>query len=74
MLTASERQQRASIAARRRHHGSDPETDRLAREFRAERLAAHIRRTVDAAPPLTSEQRERLAMLLRPSAQSGDAA
>jgi hypothetical protein len=30
-------------------------------------LAEHIRRLVDAAPPLTSTQRDRLALLLRSS-------
>ncbi len=33
----------------------------------AERLADCIRETVDAAPPLTAEQRDKLALLLRPS-------
>jgi hypothetical protein len=28
---------------------------------------AHIRALVDAAPPLTAEQRDKLAMLLRPT-------
>lgn len=37
----------------------------------AQRLADHIRRTVDSAPPLTDEQCSRLATLLRPPA--GDA-
>jgi hypothetical protein len=36
--------------------------------MRAERLAEFIARTVDAAPPLTESQRERLAALLRPTA------
>lgn len=31
----------------------------------AERLADYIRKTVDAAPELTTEQRDRLALLLR---------
>lgn len=31
----------------------------------AERLAEHIRRIVDEAPPLSPEQRDRLATLLR---------
>lgn len=39
------------------------------RDLAAARLADYIRRTVDAAPPLTPEQRDRLAVLLR-----GDAA
>jgi hypothetical protein len=42
---------------------------------RAERLADHIRRTVDALPPLTEAQRNRLAQLLRdPASDSGGAA
>lgn len=32
--------------------------------MKAERLADYIARTVDAAPPLNPEQRERLARLL----------
>ena len=38
-------------------------------------LAAYVRRTVDAWPPLTPEQRDRLAVLLRPSTDpsGGDA-
>lgn len=38
------------------------------RDYAAEKLAAYIKRTVDAAPPLTDEQRGRLAQLLRPAA------
>jgi hypothetical protein len=33
--------------------------------MRAERLADYIKRTVDAAPPLTNAQRDRLALLLK---------
>lgn len=66
MLTATERRQRARLAALRRHHGDDdPQVVELSREFRADRMADYIIRTVDAAPPLTSEQRARLASLLR---------
>jgi type II secretory pathway predicted ATPase ExeA len=43
----------------------------LRRQLKAERLAEYITRTVDAMPPLTNEQRDRLALLLRPG---GDAA
>lgn len=32
---------------------------------RAAEYQAHIRRIVDAAPPLTDEQRERIAAILR---------
>lgn len=42
----------------------------LRRELKAARLAEYITRTVDAAPELTPEQRDRLAVLLR----GGDAA
>jgi len=35
------------------------------RNLRAERLADYITKTVDAAPPLTPAQRDRLALLLK---------
>lgn len=45
---------------------ADPgEIDLERRNLRAARLADYIRKTVDAAPPLTVEQRDRLAVLLR---------
>jgi len=51
----------------RRHHGLDhPDTRAAERDLAAAKLAAHIARVVDAAPPLTPEQRDRLAALLRP--------
>lgn len=31
----------------------------------AERMAAHVKRVVDAAPPLTPGQRDKIAALLR---------
>ncbi len=40
------------------------------RELNFHQLEAHIRRVVDAAPPLSSEQRERLAVLLTPGAET----
>lgn len=40
----------------------------LRRQLKAERLAEYIKATVDAAPALTNEQRDRLAALLRPLA------
>jgi hypothetical protein len=47
----------------------DPDADvtELRRQLKAERLEEHIKNLVDAAPPLTDEQRARLAALLRPS-------
>ena len=42
----------------------DPELLDARRNLAAENLAAFIERTVDAAPPLTAEQRAKLAGLL----------
>jgi len=56
-------------AARRWHR---PDADDLARALTEARLTDYITRTVAAAPPLTSDQRDRLALLLRPT--SGAAA
>lgn len=51
----------------------DPHADvrELRRQLKAERLEEYITRTVDASPPLTPDQRDRLALLLR---SGGDAA
>lgn len=45
---------------------ADPAADvtELRRQMKAERLEEHIRRIVDEAPPLTEEQRVRLASVL----------
>jgi len=43
------------------------DTDQTA-ALEAERLAERIKRIVDAAPPLTGEQRAKLALLLQPEA------
>lgn len=52
---------------------SDPDSDvtELRRQLKAERLEEHIKRVVDAAPPLNDEQRVRLAHLLHPTAAGG---
>lgn len=42
------------------------ELHRLRTEYRAARAAEYIERVVDAAPPLTNEQRCQLALLLAP--------
>lgn len=50
------------------HHGPDaPETQEARAELRALALEDHIRKVVDAMPPLTEGQRSRLAALLQPS-------
>ncbi|MGH3511658.1 MAG: hypothetical protein ACRDRB_05200 [Pseudonocardiaceae bacterium] len=56
----------SSVAAVERHHGpDDPRLPELRRDLRAAELEEHVRRLVDAAPPLTPAQRDRLAALLR---------
>jgi len=63
--------ERARIASLSRSRtDDDPELIDARRNLRAERLAEYIKNTVDAAPPLSTEQRNRLALLLR----GGDAA
>ena len=64
-MTPDERTARARVAAFHRHHPGDPKTAQLGAGFKADRLALHIARVVDAAPPLSPEQRDRLALLLR---------
>lgn len=66
-------QERAKLAAHKRHH-PDADDSALRRDLRAARLADYITRTVDQAPALSGEQREKLALLLRPSQVSGDTA
>ncbi len=63
--------ERARVAALSRDRApDDPELLDARRNLRAERLAAAIRETVDAAPPLTDDQRARLAALLHAPAGS----
>jgi len=59
---------RARLAAISRHRPGDPQIPTLRRELEIEVLAQRIRQTVDAAPPLSPEQRARLAVLLNPDA------
>lgn len=51
------------IAASERHH-PEADTTELRRQLKAETLAEHIQRVVDEAPPLSADQRARLALLL----------
>jgi len=45
--------------------GEGPAATETRQRLKAGALERHIRRMVDAAPPLTPEQRDRLALLLR---------
>lgn len=62
-LTESQRR-RNQVAILTRHHPDSPELIDARRELAATKLAAYIQRTIDAAPPLTAEQRARLSGLL----------
>ncbi len=54
---------------------ADPQADvtDLRRQLKAERLEDYIQRTVDAAPPLSQEQRQKLAALLNGGGMHGAA-
>ncbi len=57
--------ERARVASLTRSRAvDDPDLVDARRCLKAERLADYITRTVEAAPPLTAEQRQRLAALL----------
>jgi hypothetical protein len=65
------------VGAIERHHGGDdPRLPDLRRELRTLSLEEHIKQVVNQAPPLTPEQRDRLAILLHGSSRdlNGDAA
>lgn len=64
-MDPEDRHTRARVAALQRHHPNARETTDVQRAFKADRLAVHIRRVVESAPPLSQEQRDRLALLLR---------
>ena len=56
---------RAVVAGLSGHRSDDdPELVTARRELHAAMLADHIRKVVDAAPPLNPEQRAKLAVLL----------
>ncbi|RDH75508.1 hypothetical protein DVS77_26270 [Mycolicibacterium moriokaense] len=62
---------RSDLGIKTRKLGPDhPETIEARRTFRAERTAAYIEKVLAEAPPLTDEQRIRLAELFRPASAS----
>jgi hypothetical protein len=74
-LTPEGRRRRARAAALARHHPDQPEV--AAEDRRALKEAAierHIKALVDTFPPLTAEQKSRLAVLLLTPGGGGDAA
>lgn len=64
-MTPDERSARARLAAAKRHHPDDDKTHELSAQFKTDRLAQHIERLLATAPPLSQDQRGRLAALLR---------
>jgi hypothetical protein len=57
---------KAHLAAVTRHHPDRPELRAAAkRDLAAANIAAYIEKVVAEAPPLSNEQREKLALLLR---------
>lgn len=66
---------RARVAALSRSRAADdPALLDARRSLRAEKLEEYIGKTLATAPPLTSEQRERLALLLHGSTPKRGAA
>ena len=64
------RTEKARLAANVRHHPNKDHTENR-RDLAAAKLDAYIEKILAAAPPLTDEQRTKLAELLRPVRQSG---
>ena len=65
-LSKAATHERAKIASWSRYRDpDDPELEEARRNLRAERLADHVARVVDEAPPLTAEQRDRIAAILQ---------
>lgn len=62
MSWTSERARVASLT--RSRTANDPDLIAARRNLNAERLAVHIRKSLDSEPPLTDEQRSQLAALL----------
>ncbi len=64
--------ERARVASLTRSRSADdPDLLAARRNLRAARAEEYVRQLVEAAPPLTAEQRDRLAVLLRPESGTG---
>lgn len=72
---ASWTHERARVAALSRdREPQDPELQDARQRLKAARLEDYVRKTVAAWPPLTPEQCDRVAILLRPSSGGGNPA
>ncbi|MGI8578868.1 MAG: hypothetical protein ACR2KG_13360 [Nocardioidaceae bacterium] len=63
-----------TLAAMKRHHPDSPAIVGATRDLAAEKLADYVARIVGAAPPLTAEQLDRIACVLRTAGGGPDAA
>lgn len=71
MSSPAFREQRGRLAILTRHRGPDaPEVAAARRDLAAQKLEDHVRAIVAQAPPLTDEQRTRIARLLAPAAEA----
>ena len=69
--TAERRTRAATVAGIERACGpDDPRLPDLRRDLAAARLEEYVQRVVDEFPPLTNEQRNQIAALLRPARQT----
>jgi hypothetical protein len=65
---------RSALALTIQKYGKDsPQADEARANFKACRLGYHIEKILDEAPPLTDDQRTKLAELLRPARRGGAA-
>jgi hypothetical protein len=55
---------RGELASHSRHHYSDADVTELRAALKVAKLEDRVRQLVEAAPPLTADQRSRLAQLL----------
>ena len=63
---------RAQVAGlARRRPADDPELAQARHDLQVANLERAVQRAVDAAPPLTEQQRNKIAALLRPTAVAG---
>ena len=71
-LDVEGRRRRARVAANARHHPNESERTAADQQaLKADAAARYVRELVDAFPPLTSEQRSRLAVLLLDANREG---
>jgi hypothetical protein len=72
--SSTAQQARSRLASAHRRHDDPEKIDEARRDLAAANIEAYVRKVVDAAPPLTPEQRDRLALLFGPGQHDGKAA